>query len=45
MISEGRVHDWAISKLVVEAARVPVFLAGGLKDVNVADAIRLVHRP
>lgn len=38
----GRVHDWAISKLVVEAARVPVFLAGGLKDVNVADAIRQV---
>lgn len=39
----GRVHDWAVSRRVVEAVRVPVFLAGGLNPENVGDAIRSVR--
>ena len=39
----GRVHDWAISRRVVEAASCPVFLAGGLNPANVADAIERVR--
>jgi phosphoribosylanthranilate isomerase len=39
----GRVHDWAVSRRVVEAVRVPVFLAGGLNLGNVGDAIRAVR--
>jgi phosphoribosylanthranilate isomerase len=35
----GRVHDWAISRRIVEAAPVPVFLAGGLTPANVTEAI------
>src|SRR4030095_7024640 len=27
----GRVHDWGVSRRVVEASPVPVFLAGGLR--------------
>jgi len=38
----GRVHDWTISAELVRAVRVPVFLAGGLRPDNVADAIRTV---
>jgi len=39
----GRVHDWAVSRRVVEAVRVPVFLAGGLNAGNVGDAVRAVR--
>ena len=39
----GLVHDWAISRRIVEASPVPVFLAGGLKPDNVAEAIRTVR--
>lgn len=39
----GRVHDWAVSRRIREASPVPVFLAGGLKPDNVADAIRSVR--
>lgn len=35
----GRVHDWSISRRIVERAGVPVFLAGGLTPDNVCDAI------
>ncbi|WP_337040359.1 phosphoribosylanthranilate isomerase [Emticicia sp. 17c] len=35
----GRVHNWAVSRKIVEQARVPVFLAGGLKAENVRAAI------
>ncbi|NIP80885.1 MAG: phosphoribosylanthranilate isomerase [Gemmatimonadetes bacterium] len=38
----GRVHDWAISRRVVGAVDRPVFLAGGLRPDNVADAIARV---
>ena len=39
----GRVHDWAISRRIVEAVGVPVYLAGGLDADNVAEAIRRVR--
>ncbi len=39
----GRVHDWALSRQIVEAVPVPVFLAGGLRVGNVAEAIRAVR--
>jgi phosphoribosylanthranilate isomerase len=39
----GRTHDWRVSRRVVEASPVPVFLAGGLKADNVADAVETVR--
>lgn len=39
----GRVHDWSVSAEFVRRARRPVFLAGGLKPANVAQAIRMVR--
>jgi phosphoribosylanthranilate isomerase len=39
----GRVHDWALSRAVVERAPVPVFLAGGLRAENVGEAVRRVR--
>ncbi|MBX3728890.1 MAG: phosphoribosylanthranilate isomerase [Candidatus Sumerlaeia bacterium] len=40
----GRVHDWAISRRLVESVvPVPVYLAGGLTPDNVADAVRAVQ--
>jgi phosphoribosylanthranilate isomerase len=39
----GRVHDWELSRQVVKASPVPVFLAGGLDARNVADAIARVR--
>ncbi|MFI5183142.1 MAG: phosphoribosylanthranilate isomerase [Vicinamibacteria bacterium] len=36
----GRRHDWELSRIVREAVDVPVFLAGGLRAENVADAVR-----
>lgn len=38
----GRVHDWQLSKKIVESVNVPVFLAGGLNPANAADAVDLV---
>lgn len=38
----GRVHDWMVSRRVVEAVDVPVFLAGGLRAGNVAEAVAVV---
>jgi phosphoribosylanthranilate isomerase len=38
----GRVHNWDISKRIVEFVNVPVFLAGGLKPENVSDAVKKV---
>ena len=39
----GRTHDWALSRRIRDEAAAPVFLAGGLKPDNVADAIRQVQ--
>ncbi len=38
----GDVHDWSVSKRIVDALVRPVFLAGGLSPENVKDAIGLV---
>ena len=38
----GRTHDWNVSREIVGAVPVPVFLAGGLRSDNVAEAIRTV---
>ncbi len=38
----GRTHNWAISRRIRETVDVPVFLAGGLKPENVAEAIAQV---
>jgi phosphoribosylanthranilate isomerase len=35
----GRVHDWALSRRIREAVDVPVYLAGGLRPENVAEAV------
>lgn len=39
----GRTHDWALSRRIRDECGKPVFLAGGLHDGNVADAIRTVE--
>jgi phosphoribosylanthranilate isomerase len=39
----GRVHDWAVSRRIVESAGKPVFLAGGLRPENVAEAVAQVR--
>lgn len=38
----GRVHDWRLSRRIVELSPQPVFLAGGLKPENVRAAIEQV---
>lgn len=35
----GRTHDWRLSRAIVEAVKLPVFLAGGLNADNVAAAL------
>ncbi|MEP6647309.1 MAG: phosphoribosylanthranilate isomerase [Saprospiraceae bacterium] len=39
----GRIHDWNISRSIVEQCEKPVFLAGGLNPGNVRDAIEKVQ--
>lgn len=39
----GRIHDWNLSVRIREAVSVPVFLAGGLKAENIAEAIKKVR--
>lgn len=39
----GRRHDWAVSRRLVEAVGVPVFLAGGLRPGNAREAIETVR--
>ena len=39
----GQTHDWSVSRSIVEALSVPVWLAGGLNADNVADAIAHVQ--
>jgi phosphoribosylanthranilate isomerase len=38
----GRVHDWATSRRIRDAVRIPVFLAGGLTAANVREAMAIV---
>lgn len=38
----GRTHDWRLSRRIREAVPVSVFLAGGLREENVEDAVRAV---
>lgn len=38
----GRVHNWELSRLIVQSITTPVFLAGGLKPENILDAIDFV---
>ena len=38
----GRTHDWNVSREIVKEVTVPVFLAGGLRSDNVADAVTTV---
>ncbi len=39
----GRVHDWSISRRIRESVGRPLFLAGGLKTENVAQAMTQVE--
>lgn len=39
----GRTHNWSLSRTIVEAVKVPVFLAGGLNAGNVRDAVAAVR--
>ncbi|NNF12068.1 MAG: phosphoribosylanthranilate isomerase [Gemmatimonadetes bacterium] len=39
----GRTHDWTVSASIVSSVSVPVFLAGGLNALNVAEALHAVR--
>ena len=39
----GRTHDWALSARIVARLACPVWLAGGLRADNIADAWRQVR--
>lgn len=39
----GRVHNWQVSRQIVEQSSVPVFLAGGLNPQNVRQAVETVQ--
>src|SRR5580700_1054160 len=39
----GRTHDWTLSRRIRDAIRIPLFLAGGLTPMNVAEAIVAVE--
>jgi phosphoribosylanthranilate isomerase len=41
--ASGEVHDWNISRELVQRVDIPVILAGGLSPDNVAEAIRVVQ--
>ena len=39
----GRIHDWAVSRRIRDAAGIPIWLAGGLNSENVGAAINAVR--
>lgn len=39
----GRIHNWKLSRTIVDQSRIPVFLAGGLNIDNVLQAIHEVN--
>jgi phosphoribosylanthranilate isomerase len=39
----GRAHDWRISRKICESIGKPLFLAGGLRADNIAEAIEIVQ--
>jgi phosphoribosylanthranilate isomerase len=39
----GRVHNWQLSRQIVERSGCPIFLAGGLKPENVRVAVEQVQ--
>ncbi len=39
----GRVHNWELSRKIVEQSPVPIFLAGGLRPENVRQAVDAVQ--
>ena len=39
----GRTHNWSLSRRIRQKVNIPVFLAGGLKPENVAEALRHVQ--
>jgi phosphoribosylanthranilate isomerase len=39
----GRIHDWRLSRQIREAINVPMFLAGGINNDNVRQAVELVQ--
>jgi phosphoribosylanthranilate isomerase len=39
----GRVHNWELSRKIVEQSPVPIFLAGGLRPENVRQAVEAVQ--
>ena len=39
----GRTHNWSLSREIVRQSKIPVFLAGGLKENNVREAIENVN--
>lgn len=38
----GRTHNWEISRQIVNALKIPVYLAGGLNSENVKEAVEIV---
>lgn len=39
----GRIHDWSISRRIMESVNIPIYLAGGLNPNNVAEAVKTVN--
>ncbi len=39
----GRIHNWNISKEIVDKVKIPVYLAGGLNPTNASKAIKEVN--
>lgn len=39
----GKTHNWSFSREIIDAAKIPVFLAGGLSPNNVREAVDLVN--